>query len=83
MKYFRAVYSNGYSGCEEYDYIKADSEEEAWDIFDESIESYGFYEPDSRFCDTSDDEEIESYQFGIRENSYIEEISKEEYDEEI
>ena len=49
------------------------------EYFSDFIESYNFFNPDSRFCDMDNEEDIQSYQYGIYENSYYEEISETEY----
>lgn len=89
MKYFKATYSNGFCGCDEDMYIKAETEieaeEEAWD----NIEIYSFYEPDSRFVDEPEDfdddedywQEVEFYQENI--TVMVTEITKEEYEENV
>lgn len=86
MYYFKITYSNGYCGCDEEEYIEAESEEEAWQVFLDGIEGYSFTEPDSRFVDQDDyetEEEYfeayEEYQDGIQEYSTLEKISEEEY----
>jgi len=81
MRYYHIQYSNGYCGCDENIYL---SEKDLYDIpireyYLDFIESYAFFDPDSRFCDTDNEEEIEIYQNGIYENSYYEEISETEY----
>lgn len=88
--YFRLTYSNGYCGCEETEYAEFENESEAWDyLLEEGIYLYDFYEPDDRFVNEDDyesDEEyyeaVEEYQDAIHDNSYVTEITKEEYEEE-
>lgn len=81
MRYYHIQYSNGYCGCDEDIYL---TEKELYNdsiekYFLDFIENYGFFEPDNRFCDMDNEENIQSYQDGIYENSYYEEISKTKY----
>ena len=81
MRYYHIQYSNGYCGCDENIYL---TEQELYnasieEYFSDFIESYNFFEPDSRFCDMDNEEDIQSYQYRIYENSYYEEISETEY----
>lgn len=86
MKYFRVTYNNGYCGCEEEYYINAETEKEVIEIASDNIETYSFYEPDSRFVDEYDyDNEddylqaVENYQEDISFD--IEEITRKEFEE--
>lgn len=82
--YIKIVYSNGFLGCEEEHYLEVKNVEEAQAQFNSDIEFYGFFWPDNRFVDNDEDEEeLESYQQDVYENSYWEEITKEEYEENI
>ena len=88
--YFKIVFTNGYCGCNEEHYIKVESEQEAKEFFENNIEYYGFFDPDSRFVDEEDYETteeyfqaIEEYQNSIYESSWWEEITEEEYDDNI
>lgn len=90
MAYFRLTYSNGYCGCDEVDYVKAENEDEAYAILADGLECYSFWDPDSRFVPEMDDgteeeidEAIEMYQADIEERSYVEEISEEEYNDHV
>ena len=81
MRYYHIQYSNGYCVCDEDIYL---TEKELYnasieEYFSDFIESYSFFNPDSRFCDMNNEEDIQSYQYRIYENSYYEEISKTEY----
>lgn len=93
MKYYKGTYSNGYYGCDEEFYFTAENKDEADQIFDEGKQLYSFSEPDDRFIsldiepdeegyDEAYDEAYEDYQILINENSWFEEITKEEYEEE-
>lgn len=84
--YIKIVYSNGFCGCDEEHFLEVDDVEDAEAQFASDIEHYGFFWPDNRFIDDecSDEEyeeELESYQQDIYANSYWEEITKEEYEE--
>ena len=84
--YIKITYSNGYCGCDEYEYIEVTDEKAADEYITEGVYNYGFFEPDSRFIndDCSDEEyeeEVEYYQQGCFDNSGWEEITKEEYEE--
>lgn len=87
MKYFKVTYSNGYCGCDEDMYIKAETETEAEDIAWDDIEIYSFYEPDSRFVDEPEDyddeddywQAVEFYQENI--TIEIKEITRKEFEE--
>lgn len=87
MRYFKATYSNGYCGCDEDMYIKAENEHEAEEIAWDNIEIYCFYEPDSRFIDEPEDyddeddywQAVEFYQENI--TIEIKEITREKFEE--
>ena len=85
--YIKIVYSNGYCGCDEEEYLEVANEKEALIALEDGVCNYGFFEPDSRFVDDYEisEEEYETayeeYQNGCYENSYWEEITKEEYEE--
>ena len=88
MKYFKATYSNGYCGCYEDVYIKAETEVEAEEIAWDDIECYTFYEPDERFIDPYDYDDDEQYELaveGYKEDITVEitEITREEYKENV
>lgn len=80
MKYWKITCSNGYCGCDENFYIMAENELEASRMGMDYLEGdYSFYDPDERFVDMGDDNQIEEY---YDELDYeVEEISKEEFDE--
>ena len=79
MRYWRITCSNGYCGCDEDFYVMAESEHEAWIAGEDCLEeNYSFYNPDERFVDMRDYNQIEDYYIGL---SYdVEEISKEEFE---
>lgn len=89
MKYFKATYSNGYCGCDESIYIKAETEIEAIEVTEEDIENYSFYEPDSRFVNEPEDyddedeywEAVEEYHDNV--SIAVNEITREEYEENV
>lgn len=39
-KYFKAVYSNGYCGCDEAQYLVADSEDQAYSYMEAGLQDY-------------------------------------------
>lgn len=84
--YIKITYSNGYCGCDEYEYVEVADENEANEYVTEGVYNYGFFEPDSRFisddCDEEEyEQELEFYQEDCFANSSWEEITKEEYEE--
>lgn len=84
QKYYEIIYSNGFCGCDEEEYVKCD--EKAIDEYAIKglYNSYGFSEPDSRFMDEEDYESYEDmYEDYIQNYLYVEweEITKEEYEE--
>lgn len=80
--YIKIVYSNGFCGCDEEHFLEVDDVEDAEREFSDGIEYYGFFWPDTRFVDDEEDEEeLISYQDGVYDYSYWEEITKEEYEE--
>lgn len=82
--FIKIVYSNGYCGCEEEIFLEATDDKDAENQFQEGIEYYSFFWPDSRFVDDEcDDDQINEYQEGIYDYSYWEEISEEEYKEHL
>jgi hypothetical protein len=86
--YIKITYSNGYCGCDEYEYVEVANENEANEYIRDGINNYVFFEPDGRFIEYSDDEEeyeqeLEFYQQGCFDYSGWEEISKEEYEENV
>lgn len=88
MEYFKITCSNGYCGCDEDFYIKAESEGLAEDIGSEIIwNEYSFIEPDNRFIGWEEDYETnEDYENAIEEYQenctfWITDITKEEYEE--
>lgn len=87
MKYYEIICSNGYCGCDEEFYEKADNLQEIEKIAQEILyNEYGFCEPDERFIDVDPDEE--EYDLAYEEYSEnldydIREITKEEYEKYI
>lgn len=80
MKYWKVTCSNNYCGCDEEFYFKAENENEADCIGSDFLEDdYSFYDPDERFVDLENEEEVEDYYAGL--GYWVDEISKEEYDE--
>lgn len=86
--YIKITYSNGYCGCDEHEYVEVANENEANEYVTEGVYNYSFFEPDSRFINVDDEcsdadyeEEVEYYQQDCFDNSFWEEITKEEYEE--
>lgn len=79
MKYYKITCTNGYCGCDENFYIQAESDSEAWAEANEICSNeYSFAYPDERFVEDMDNwDEIEMYEMNVE--TYVEEISKEEY----
>ena len=40
-KYFKAIYTNGYCGCDETRYLIADSEDQAYNYMKDGLQDYG------------------------------------------
>ena len=79
MKYWRCTYYNNFCGCDEVFYYTAENVNEAEDIGYDYRDVYSFAEPDSRFCDLENEDEVNAY---YEEISFeVEEISKEEFEE--
>ena len=80
-KYVKVTFSNGYCGCDEekyYEYKDTMSDRDIdQDLYEEMTQTYSFYEPDSRFVEECDDEEVEAYQADCSYN--WEYISEEKY----
>lgn len=89
--YFKIVFDNGYCGCDEEIYEEFDTEKEAEEYADEYLAGgwYSFYEPDERFIGNEEDYESEEDYLEACDEYYsncgysIEEITKEEYEENI
>ena len=80
MKYWKVTCTNQFCGCNETFYFEAKNEDEAECIGSDYLEDeYSFYFPDERFVDMENEEEIEDYYNDLM--YWVEEISKEEYDE--
>lgn len=91
--YFKITYSNGLCGCDEEFFIIADSEEAAWNYLINGYDNYAFYW-DDRLIEDYIDEDIVDYEEAeevawdeyhdmIAENSGIEEITKEEFEDNV
>lgn len=90
--YFKITYRNGYCGCDEECYVIADSE---YDVWDKNVkeEEYSFYWDECYAHDFIDDtiedefnreEEMwRSYHDEIGYHTTVEEITKEEYEDNI
>jgi len=80
MKYWKVTCSNGYCGCDEEFYFEAENENKAYRIgYDFLANDYSFYDPDERAVNLEDKEEVEDYYDGLE--YWVDEISKEEYEE--
>ncbi len=80
MKYWKVTCSNGFCGCDEEFYFEAKNEDEADLIGHDFLENdYSFYDPDERSVDLEDEEEVADYYDNLE--YWVEEISKEEYEE--
>ena len=79
--YIKITCSNNFCGCDEDNYFEVEDTTEINSLCQDCLEEYAFLEPDSRFIDVDDEEEYEEYQ----ENLCVdwEEISKEEYEENV
>ena len=76
--YYKVTCTNGYCGCDEDFYIEAESEIDAWDEANEILENdYSFIEPDERFIDIDNEEELETYAEEVQ--AFVEEITEKEY----
>lgn len=84
MKYYHFHFSNGFCGCDEDEYEQFNhnvNESYVADYFiDALINTYSFFEPDRRFCDIDNKDEVELYQEYCKDQSYYKEMSKEEYE---
>ena len=84
MKYWKITYSNGYCGCDEEEYIEAETIEEAEEKAEDGLTMYSFFEPDGRFVDESDFDTMDEYYVAVEEYQMdifyeVEEVTKEEY----
>ena len=78
MKYWKVTCSNQFSGCDETFYFEAKNKAEAEYIGIEFLEDeYSFYNPDERFIDMDNKEEVEEYYDNLM--YWVKEISKKEY----
>lgn len=79
MKYWKITYYNNYCGCDEDFYVMAENEHEADIMGMDYLEEYSFYDPDERFVDMEDEDQVQEYYDNL---SYeVKEVSKEEFDE--
>lgn len=76
MKYWKVTCYNGYCGYDEDFYVMAENELKASRI---GLDYYSFYDPDERFIDMGDDDQVQEYYDNLGYD--VEEISKEEFDE--
>lgn len=80
MKYWKVTCTNNFMGCDEEFYFEEENEYRVELIGQDFLENeYSFYDPDERFVDLEDEEEVENYYAGLE--YWVDEISKEEYDE--
>lgn len=80
MKYWKVTCTNNFMGCDEEFYFEEENEDRVELIGQDFLENeYSFYDPDERFVDLEDEEEVENYYAGLE--YWVDEISKEEYDE--
>ena len=79
--YIKITCSNSYCGCDEDDYFEVKDKTEINALCNECLDNYSFLEPDCRFIDMDSDEEWDEYEDGLEVT--WEEISKEEYEENI
>ena len=77
MRYYRITCSNGYCGCDENFYDKIEDGEDIDNIASEYLDCYDFLDPDSRFCDMENEEDVENYYDNLMVD--YQEITKEEY----
>ena len=84
VKYYKIMYSNGFCGCDEEEYIECNEKDIEEFAIDGLYNGYGFSEPDSRFLREEDYESYEDMREDYIQN-YLsvewEEITKEEYEE--
>lgn len=79
MRYWKVTCSNGFCGCDEKFYFEEENEDKANLMGQYFLEDdYGFYDPDERFVNLEDEEEVEDYYDSLE--YWVDEISKEEYD---
>lgn len=79
--YIKITCSNNYCGCDEDDFFEVTDETEINRLCNECLDNYSFLEPDSRFIDMDNEDEWDEYAEGLSVG--WEEISKEEYEENI
>ena len=80
MKYWKVTCTNNFVGCDEEFYFEEENEDKANLMGQYLLENdYGFYDPDERFVNLEDEEEVEDYYNSL--DYWVDEISKEEYDE--
>lgn len=85
IKYYRIVASNGYCGCDREEYVEHDSERDgsldelAWSITMENAESFAYCAFGWGEVPSEDSDEYQEY---LENCTYsIDEVTKEEYDE--
>lgn len=85
MKFYKMTYSNGYVGCDDEEYIRAEDREEAESIAEDGLHDYGeSYEHCAEGNDFSEGWEDEESEETYYENLSwsLEEVTKEVYREE-
>lgn len=78
-KYYKITCSNGYCGCNEDYYEKIEDGEDIDNIASEYLDCYSFHDPDGRFCDMENEEDVENYYDNLMVD--YQEITKGEYQE--
>lgn len=79
--FIKITCSNGFFNCDEETYVEVADAKEANEEVETCLEQYSFADPDDRFCDMDDEEDIENYYENICAD--WEEVSEEEYLENI
>ena len=79
--FIKVTVTNGFCGCDEENYFEVENEEQAEIETESCYQSYSFLEPDDRFCDMDNEDEIEEYYNSICAD--WEEITEEEYNDNI
>ena len=91
MRYWKVEFGNGFCGCnEEFVYQQEDDEMDVEESFLDFIMAYYTYAEGAAGIDIGSDEEVEAgeaemtdeeYTQNVLDYSYLEEITREEYDE--
>lgn len=77
--FIKITCSNGFCGCDEEYYEVCATPEQANEICEDILQAYSFSEPDERFCDMDDEDEVENYYQNLE--CWWDEVSEEEYNE--